>query len=296
MKCFYHASDMDGWCSAAIIAKYTKNYNKEDYIGIDYNRNKITNYDITDIRNEDVYISDISFTEENKHILLRLVNQGNRVHWNDHHESSLIINKLYTEIRAIPGIRDKAHSGAYNTYLYLYGTNATVPAVIDYVSDWDCFTFKYGDTTKYFKYGIDLDVWYTYPLSTQWSMLLNNFRDSGYLSRIISNGEIIYKYITNEYRGYCKANIFESTIDNYKCAVINRSSNSLIFGDLYNEYPIVSAFVFDGEKYKYSLYSSNKDIDCSAIAKKYGGGGHKGAAGFTSDKIIFPFIKRIDIK
>jgi nanoRNase/pAp phosphatase (c-di-AMP/oligoRNAs hydrolase) len=46
-------------------------------------------------------------------------------------------------------------------------------------------------------------------------------------------------------------------------------------------------FVFDGEQYTVSLYS--KTVDVSEIAKKYGGGGHKGAAGFQCKKL--PFMK-----
>jgi nanoRNase/pAp phosphatase (c-di-AMP/oligoRNAs hydrolase) len=37
-----------------------------------------------------------------------------------------------------------------------------------------------------------------------------------------------------------------------------------------------------------SLYSTRDDIDCGAIAKTYGGGGHKGAAGFQCDTLPFP--------
>lgn len=47
-------------------------------------------------------------------------------------------------------------------------------------------------------------------------------------------------------------------------------------------------------------YSSQRElfkeynIDCSKIAEKYGGGGHKGAAGFNSDKLLFKKIKPKD--
>ena len=34
-----------------------------------------------------------------------------------------------------------------------------------------------------------------------------------------------------------------------------------------------------------SLFTTKKDIDCSALAKKYGGGGHEQAAGFGADRI-----------
>jgi hypothetical protein len=38
-------------------------------------------------------------------------------------------------------------------------------------------------------------------------------------------------------------------------------------------------------KWKVSLYSTKPTIDCGAIAKAFGGGGHHGAAGFTCDRL-----------
>ena len=76
--------------------------------------------------------------------------------------------------------------------------------------------------------------------------------------------------------------------------VVNRSCNSLIFGDLYNKYPLVATFVFDGKKYKYSIYSNDRSVKCNEIAAKFGGGGHAGAAGFISDKLEFPYIKELN--
>jgi hypothetical protein len=38
-------------------------------------------------------------------------------------------------------------------------------------------------------------------------------------------------------------------------------------------------------KYRVSLYSTKEEVDCGAIAKALGGGGHKGAAGFLCDKL-----------
>ena len=38
-----------------------------------------------------------------------------------------------------------------------------------------------------------------------------------------------------------------------------------------------------------SLYSTKPDIDCGAIAKSFGGGGHKGAAGFRCEKLPFNY-------
>ena len=56
-----------------------------------------------------------------------------------------------------------------------------------------------------------------------------------------------------------------------------------------DKYDMLIGFSFDGENWKYSL-RSNK-INCAAIAEKYGGGGHVGAAGFRDEKLL---LKKYD--
>lgn len=48
-------------------------------------------------------------------------------------------------------------------------------------------------------------------------------------------------------------------------------------------------FFFNGRQFIVSLYHAahRKDLDLSAIAKKYGGGGHKGACGFQCERLFF---------
>jgi uncharacterized protein len=52
------------------------------------------------------------------------------------------------------------------------------------------------------------------------------------------------------------------------------------------------AFYWNGEAWTFSLYHAahRPDIDLSVIAKKYGGGGHKGACGFRQERIPFPLF------
>jgi nanoRNase/pAp phosphatase (c-di-AMP/oligoRNAs hydrolase) len=38
-------------------------------------------------------------------------------------------------------------------------------------------------------------------------------------------------------------------------------------------------------KWKVSMYTTKDEIDCGAIAKHFGGGGHKGAAGFVCTRL-----------
>ena len=121
-----------------------------------------------------------------------------------------------------------------------------------------------------------------------------------FINKMISSGTAIKKYV--DHRNEIERDFagFRFTITDrvrchiYSCYAMNIHSNSLAFGPLYDEYDIVCPFVFvGGKQWKYSLFSSKKDVDCSVIAKALGdidglgGGGHAGAAGFqTYDCIL----------
>jgi uncharacterized protein len=58
--------------------------------------------------------------------------------------------------------------------------------------------------------------------------------------------------------------------------------SSQTFESLGNRYEIYCAFNFDGKIWNHSLYSTT----VSEICKRFGGGGHKGAAGFQTQQFI----------
>ena len=81
---------------------------------------------------------------------------------------------------------------------------------------------------------------------------------------------------------------FESDIFENHCYCMNSlTAGSDQFGDEYDNHDMVCRFAYNGKGWVYSLYSSNENVDCSKIAKEYGGGGHRGAAGFKLDYCIF---------
>ena len=79
--------------------------------------------------------------------------------------------------------------------------------------------------------------------------------------------------------------------DGLKCIAVNKSNpGSQLFDSVWNEeaYDMMVAYQHvKGEHWTVSMYSTKENIDCSVIAKKHGGGGHKGAAGFQIKE--FPF-------
>lgn len=52
------------------------------------------------------------------------------------------------------------------------------------------------------------------------------------------------------------------------------------------QYGMLSVF-WDGHVWNIGLYSERDDVDCGAIAKRHGGGGRPGAAGFRSSMLPF---------
>jgi len=79
-----------------------------------------------------------------------------------------------------------------------------------------------------------------------------------------------------------------------KILCVNARGNSEVFGDKFEEYDAVSIFTFDGEQYKYSMYSKkNNGLNCEIVAtcffKAFGmnGGGHEHAAGWSSRYPVF---------
>jgi nanoRNase/pAp phosphatase (c-di-AMP/oligoRNAs hydrolase) len=171
--------------------------------------------------------------------------------------------------------------------MYLYNINfEKCPEYIRLVSDYDCWIYKYGDRTNYFKLGLesnDFDA-----LDIVWEKLDNDTDNSKhpFLESIIEQGKSIKNFIDKDNEYYLSHFGYETELAGYKCYAVNKKSNSWIFGNKINEYPFVVVYVFDGKQYTYSLFSANKDIDCSKIAESLGGGGHKGAAGFVSDKLL----------
>ena len=86
-----------------------------------------------------------------------------------------------------------------------------------------------------------------------------------------------------------------NTIDKtYKFICINKERfNPINFGIDYHAegYDGAACFHYDGvaKLWRFSLYNDNGLVDCSQIAKQFGGGGHKGAAGFVTNDLNLIF-------
>lgn len=240
--------------------------------------------------------------------------------WIDHHESSFrmfsqLNDNLDLSIYSNTTIRLRnseesvpiSNSASYMVYEYftnesntnvaykhVYDSTIPIPAFIDLTSVWDAHLEPksplFHKAKQYNLHASSLNIMEYVPMVNK--MLEESFDDSDTLNEIIGRGKCIEHYVSSRYKEEREQHMFISEFWGYRCAVINRLTSSDIFGEAYDEYPLVIVFSQQSNrKWKYTLYSNTDifDTDCSKIAEQYGGGGHKGAAGFTTTiPISFP--------
>jgi len=277
MKCFYHA-DMDGHCSGAIVHKVIPIVNAS-FIEINYHND--FPFDSVE-NNEDVYIVDFSLQKEGDFDKLLKITKN--VVWIDHHTTAI---EKHKHLSHLEGIREHDKPAACElVWKYFYPKTST-PKAVKLLGDYDTWTYKHGDETKLFQVGIKLEK--THPESPLWEELLN---DDGKIAPIILQGEYATKYRDNICDNLMRGFSYETFFEGHKGIVCNQGiTGSHLFKSVENKkYDLMIPIVFDGTQWTVSLYSTT-GIDCAEIAKKHGGGGHKGAAGFQCKEL--PFSKTL---
>ena len=131
-----------------------------------------------------------------------------------------------------------------------------------------------------------------------WESLYTNH--NSFLEVMLSSGRTIFQYALAKYEEIMRECSFEVSLHKFedlKAIAVNADSRgSLIFTSVKDKYEIGITFTFKFVNNKksmvFGIYRLNlnpeKNIDCSYIAKSYGGGGHPGASGFSTSGIL-PF-------
>lgn len=215
---------------------------------------------------------------------------------------------------------DNLETAINQNHLYI------IPKFIEYVNSYDVWKYNIPNTQE-FILGlecIDYDPknildkilsrndtnkeFMLYDYSTMSFTLYDH--EKQFIEDIIDLGKKIRIYKDKRNEKMRKNNLFNFSIilhsnqkdTIYKGIAINGSGDSLLFGEEINNYDIACVFIKTSNGiWKYSLYSSDKSIDCSSLASimgcydYLGGGGHKSAAGFQTNKCIFDIGKEIHI-
>lgn len=159
-------------------------------------------------------------------------------------------------------------------------------------------------------------------------MAWNNLFNSTRLDDLIEEGRLLLRYDEANKAKYARTYSFETTLHllshqvekprAFKAIAVNLGhTNSKVFDAVcrrecpvcrgsgkYHDvhcrncndtgylepYDLIVPFVRRSDKlWNVSLYSTKPDVDCGTIAKSFGGGGHKGAAGFQCKELPFEY-------
>jgi oligoribonuclease NrnB/cAMP/cGMP phosphodiesterase (DHH superfamily) len=282
IKCFFHSADLDGHCSGAIV-KYK--FPQCELFGINYDYNfpwdKVTKDDI-------VFIVDFSLPAETMKKLYDFI--GDNLIWIDHHVS--IIDKIsndYPEMN-IPGVRKVGTAACILTWEYLF-PKKELPRSVLLLGKYDIWDLT--DEVLEFQYGIRA-IGDTWPKNQElWKKL---FEYNDYITYVIENcGRVILDYQNKQDEIYCKAFSFEMEFEGYKAITINRRlTSSRLFNSVWdeNKYDIMITFgMKKNGMWEVSFYTTKKEIDVSKLAQKFGGGGHRSAAGCGFKELPQTFFK-----
>ena len=274
--------DLDGAMSAAIVGLKHRTdevtYKTYNY-GYSLEPSDLVGFDV-------VYAVDVSFFDKTT----KWIYQDPRLIWIDHHQTAIERENLPENyyIKNIPGIRlsDGRRAACELTWDYLF-PEVPKPRILEYLSAydiWDKTRFPWSDTEEIewgakYKFGID-------PVA-----LINFMERNGQPEELKDVGKILLGNLEKRSRSVLLSNgYYINDFYGYRVVALGTTEfTSMIFTTVYDPkyFDIMMPFTIVpgknlGESYvRVSLYSENPDIDVSSIATKFGGGGHKGAAGFT---------------
>ena len=196
------------------------------------------------------------------------------------------------------GVRGIQYAACELTWKYFF-PKETMPEIVRLLGRYDCFGHTGTDEEQKvleFQYGARQIIT---NYEDAYEVLQENLLEweSRGVDAILSKGESIYQYLCTEAKQtYKKAfpiilnerMVLQDDRNYYKFLAVNQERfNPINFGIDYHKdgYDGAACFWYANNKWHFSLYNDNGEVDCSAIAKQYGGGGHKGAAGFRVNNI-----------
>ena len=275
MKCFYHSADLDGHCSGAIIKR---KYPECEMIGINYGQEFPWQ---TIEEREIVFMVDFSLQPFS---LMERLNSRCKLIWIDHHKTA-IDAAHEAGFLAYEQNLEVGMAGCELTWEHLY-PDISMPVPVRLLGRYDVWDLT-GDVLE-FQYGMRLHK-DTLPESKIWSHALSF--DIPFVRTTIDSGSMILKYQQSQSAKYAKACAFDTEIDGLPAIAMNVGmANSQMFESVFDleKHKVMMPFVWKDGKWTVSLYTvSETGIDVGLIAKSFGGGGHKQAAGFQCNELPF---------
>lgn len=261
----YHGNCQDGFTAAWAI--WTVHPDWEFYPG-KYQEEP------PDVTGRDVYFVDFSYKRP---VILGMAEKASSITILDHHASA---EKDLIDLPPNVFVHfDMNKSGAHLAWEHFHASEE-IPTLVNMVEDRDLWKFKYPNTKAYSAY------LFAQPYDFETWSGIAKAEDSFF--EMISAGEAILQKQAKDIDELLQ-NKFRMSLGGYEVPVANLPYTlcSDAGNLLAQREPFAATFYLDGTSAIFSLRSTEQGIDVSEIAKQYGGGGHKHAAGF---KVPYSFV------
>lgn len=299
----YHKVDLDGVASAAIAKSYYENINPTDQV-------VLCPYTYGDSMDEFkkeaedskvICVLDVSFGKDTFQIIKDWFEKGKGVIWMDHHKG--ILEEAESWPIYIPGKREIGTAACKLTYDYLFGS---CPMIIEYLSAYDTWNKSVFDWEEVMniQYAMRAEIGLNVYKMQDFIEDIDFDDELGQLSELKAKGKAIRDFLAVKNRGEVENYSFIGEIDGEKALFMNTLEfNSTTFDSKTPDWldgkniKFLASFAIQPNRLtRISLYQTGGkfDVDCCEMAKRFGGGGHKGAAGFqinVDDERFVEFLK-----
>lgn len=162
----------------------------------------------------------------------------------------------------------------------------TEPLAVRLAGEYDIWD-KRDPRAELFQHGLRSE-----PLTDgDWKLLLSMDNSDGRTIVLLEQGRVLQYSKTKENESIITHQGFTLELEGLKFLACNsaRYNSQLFAAGLKSEHDGCLGFNWDGKQWRVSLYhaTGKEHHDLSAIAKKFGGGGHRGACGFQVKELPF---------
>ena len=261
--CIYHGNCLDGF-GAAWAVRNALGDDIEFYKGVHQQPPP-------DVSGMDVILVDFSYKKE---VLEDMLQTAASITILDHHISAEEDLSDLLKSGKINGLFDMNKSGAMLAWQW-FNPDQQPPKLIAHIQDRDLWLFKLEGTREIYaalsSYPYDFKVWD--------KLMASNDE----LEALKRDGEAIERRLQKDVKELIASGVRRMVIAGYDVPVLNASSAYVSdAGHIMSQNEPFAACYWDHSHGRsFSLRSSDDGIDVAKVAKRYAGGGHQKAAGFT---------------
>lgn len=292
-------NDLDG-VGCGILAKLAL----KDKVDVSYNSISGLNYQVAaflekgDLGTE-LFITDLSVSEENEKEISEFVASGGKVKLIDHHKSAEHLNRNGWALVTVtqPDGRQASATSLFYEFLLQNGLLSPVPILSEFVElvrQYDTWEWDANDnfTAKQLN-----DLFFMFSIEEFEDKIISKLTTD----EAFSFDEIEQKLLDVEedrverYIRRKKREVYQMNIGNYLAGIVHAESyHSELGNEISKEFSHLDyiAMVMVGGK-RISLRTTHDDVDVSEIAAKYDGGGHQKASGCNlTPKAFHEFVEK----